>query len=145
MVNKAMDTAGVPRWRRIGWALGAALALGVVLAGCTIQEGDPNASRFGGDVVAQKVAVASAANDTNRWERDRYEATAGDITFVVHIADSRPHLFAIKGNGVSYRSDNLTPNSTSDLTIKALPAGDYQIVCDYHGGMTARLTVRPAA
>jgi len=140
-MNKAMT----PRWWRIGWVFGMALALGVILAGCTVEEGDPNASKFSGDVVAQKVMVTTATDDSNRWDRDTYEATAGDVTFVVHNAGSRPHLFAVKGNGVSYRSDNLGPNSTSNLTVKALPAGDYQIVCDYHGGMTARLSVRPAA
>src|SRR5258706_9318447 len=103
-----MDRAMTTRLRRIGWMLGIALALGASLSACG-EAGDPNASQFRGEVVAQKVAVATDAGGSDRWDRDTYEATAGDVTFVVHNASSRPHQFAIRGNGVSYRSDVLMP------------------------------------
>ena len=130
-------------WRR-GLLCSALVALGVALAACG-GAGDGGSGQFSGEVVAQRVAVAADPTGALRWDRATYEATAGDITFVVSNPSSMPHQFTLAGNGVTYRSKTFASNSTNNFTVKALPAGEYQIRCDYAGhkqaGMVARLIV----
>jgi plastocyanin len=131
-------------WRR-GLLCSALVALGVALVACG-GAGAGGDGQFSGEVVAQRVAVAADRGGALRWDRATYEATAGDITFVVSNPSPMPHQFTVEGNGVSYRSKTFSANTTNNFTVKALPAGEYQIVCDYAGhrqaGMVARLIVR---
>ena len=131
------------------WQRGAVFlilaGLGVALVACgglATAGGD----QFGSDVVDQRVAVAANPTGALRWDRSTYEATAGDITFVVGNRSPMTHQFTLEGNGVTYRSKNLAPGTTTNLTVRALPAGEYQLSCDYAGhkqaGMVARLVVR---
>ena len=131
-------------WRR-GLVCSMLIALGVVLAACG-GPGDVDGGLFSGELVGQRVAVAADPSGALRWDRATYEATAGDITFVVGNPSSMTHQFTLEGNGVTYRSKTFSANTTNNFTAKALPAGEYQIICDYAGhkqaGMVARRIVR---
>jgi plastocyanin len=121
------------------------MALGVALVACG-GAGATDGGQFSGELVGQRVAVAADPSGALRWDRATYEATAGDITFVVSNPSPMPHQFTLEGNGVTYRSKTFASNSTNYFTVKALPAGEYQLICDYAGhkqaGMVARLIVR---
>ncbi len=131
-------------WRR-GLLCSMLVALGVVLVACG-GAGTGGDGQFSDEVVAQRVAVAADPSGTPRWDRATYEATAGDITFVVGNPSPTPHQFTLEGNGVTYRSKTFSANTTHNFTVKALPAGEYQLICDYAGhkqaGMVAKLIVR---
>lgn len=128
-------------WRR-GVVCSMAIALGVALVACGVGGG----TGFSTEVVPRQVQVAADPSGALRWDQAAYEATAGDITFVVRNASPLPHQFTLAGNGVNYRSKSFQPNTTNTFTVKALPAGEYQIICDYPGhkaaGMVATLIVR---
>ncbi len=130
-------------WRRGLW-FSMLIALGVALAACGGDDG--GGTGFSTEVVAQRVAVAADPTGALRWDKATYEATAGDITFVVSNASPLPHQFTLAGNGVNYRSKTLASKTTQTLTVRALPPGEYQLICDYPGhkaaGMVARLIVR---
>jgi plastocyanin len=130
-------------WRK-GALLGIVLALGValsaVLSGCG-EARDPNASTFSNEVVAQKVMIAADASGDNKWDKATYDAQAGDITFVVSNPAPHEHQFTLKGNGVDYESDVFDSNKTNNFTVKNLPAGEYQVICNLHGGMVSKLVV----
>lgn len=134
------------RWQR-GWLGGLLVALVVILAACG-GESDKGGSAggFSGESVAQQVQVAADPSGALRWDRAEYTATAGDITFVVKNASPVAHQFSIEGNGVNYKSPNFGTNTTNMYTVKGLPAGEYQIVCNYPGhkaaGMVSKLIVR---
>ena len=120
------------------------LALGVALVACGGEEGEGGG--FSTETVAQQVQVAADPSGALRWDRGEYEATAGDISFVVGNTSPVPHQFTLAGNGVNYRSKTIASRTTQTLTVTALPPGEYQIICDYPGhkaaGMVARLIVR---
>ncbi len=130
-------------WR--GLACSLSIVLGVALVACG-GAGGAGGNQFSNEVVAQRVAVAADPTGALRWDRATYEATAGDITFVVSNPSSMQHQFTLEGHGVTYRSKTFASNSTNYFTVKALPAGEYQLICDYAGhkqaGMVARLLVR---
>jgi plastocyanin len=121
------------------------IALGVALVACG-GGGAGGGTGFSTEVVPQQVQVAADPTGALRWDEATYEATAGDIAFVVGNASPLPHQFTLAGRGVNYRSKNFNANTTNTFTVKALPAGEYQIICDYPGhraaGMVARLVVR---
>lgn len=103
-------------------------------------------SPFLAETVAQQVMVAADRRGSLLWERTPYTATAGDVSFVVQNPSPVVHQFGIEGNGVNYQSGNIAPGATIIYTMKGLPAGDYQLVCNYanhkEAGMVAALAVR---
>jgi len=130
-------------WRKgalPGMVLALALVFGVILAGCGEARG-PNASTFSNEVVAQKVMIAANASGDNKWDKATYDAQTGDITFVVSNPAPHEHQFTLKGNGVDYESDVFESNTTTNFTVKNLPAGEYQVICNLHGGMVSKLVV----
>ena len=131
-------------WRR-GVVISMLIALGGALVACG-GNGDAGGAAFSGEVVAQQVAVAADPTGALRWDKSTYEAVAGDLTFVVRNASPVPHQFTLTGTGINYRSKNFNGNTTQNFTVKALPPGEYQIICDYPGhkaaGMVAKLIVR---
>lgn len=136
-----------PRTARLGTTLVATLALSLILIACgspTDAQGDTGG--FSSEIVAQQVQIAADPKGALRWDRTSYEATAGDISFVVKNDSPVSHQFTLSGNGVNYRSKNIGEHSSGTFTVKALPAGEYQIICDYPGhkaaGMIATLIVR---
>jgi plastocyanin len=120
--------------------LTSALAVVVMLAGCGAAK-DPNASAFSSEVVSQQVTISTDAGDASKWDKATYDANAGDITFVVRNRASYPHQFTLKGNGVNYGSDTFDSNTTNNFTVKNLPAGEYQVICNLHPGMVSKLVV----
>jgi plastocyanin len=130
-------------WRKgalSGVVLALALVFGVILAGCGAAR-DSNASAFSSDVVAQRVAISADAGGASKWDKATYDAQAGDITFVVSNPAPHEHQFTLKGNGVNYASDVFESNTTNNFTVKGLPAGEYELICNLHGGMTSKLVV----
>jgi len=130
-------------WRKgalPGVVLTLALMVSVVLAGCG-EARDPNASAFSSEVVAQKVMISADAGGASKWDKATYDEQAGDITFVVRNPAPHPHQFTLKGNGVDYESDVFDSNTTNNFTVKNLPAGEYQVICNLHGGMVSKLIV----
>lgn len=101
---------------------------------------------FSSDAVAQKVAVSADASGALKWDRASYEATAGDVTFVVSNPSPLTHNFRIEGPGVQAQSPNFAGKTTQSFTIKGLQPGEYVIVCTFAGhreaGMVAKLTVK---
>jgi uncharacterized cupredoxin-like copper-binding protein len=113
-------------------------------AGGEVPNGTYGGSKFSSAVTAQKVDVAAVANAL-KWDKAQYTATAGDVTFVVKNPTTTSHQFGVEGNGSMYESGDFGPNTTTNLTIKGLKAGTYDIVCNFPGhkaaGMVAKLAV----
>jgi plastocyanin len=133
---------------RFAWfvlMLGVSATLVVALVACGGGE-DPVAGGFSTAVAAQQVVVVADPSGALRWDRASYEATAGEITFVVQNPSPVVHQFSVEGNGISFKSPNIKSKATASYTVANLPPGEYQIVCNYPGhkaaGMVAKLTVR---
>jgi plastocyanin len=120
--------------------------IGVFLVACGGSDASSSGTAFTAEVVAQQVHVAADPSGALRWDRAEYTATAGDITFIVKNASPVGHQFGIEGNGVNYQSANFGANTNHTFTVKGLPAGEYQIVCNYPGhrsaGMISKLIVK---
>ena len=138
---------GVPR-------LIATLGLGLVLVACgsgadasggTTPRSGAKAA-FSSEVVSQQVAVSTDPSGALKWTQAAYQATAGDVTFVVKNPGPVQHNFVVEGDGLRVESPAFKPNSTNNYTIKGLVPGEYRIVCTLPGhreaGMVATLTVR---
>ncbi len=114
-------------------------------AGGEVPNGTYGGSKFSSAVTAQKVDVAAVANAL-KWDKAQYTATAGDVTFVVKNPTTTSHQFGVEGNGSMYESGDFGPNTTTNLTIKGLKSGTYDIVCNFPGhkaaGMVATLIVK---
>ena len=112
--------------------------------GGDVPNGTYGGSKFSGAVVAQRVAIAATTTGL-QWDKAQYAATAGDVTFVVTNPAAFPHQLGVEGNGVRYESGELGSNTTTNLTIRGLKAGEYELVCNFPGhkagGMVAKLTV----
>ena len=130
-------------WRR-GLGFSMLIALGVALAACGGDDG--GGTGFSTEVVAHKVAVAADPTGALRWDKATYEATAGDITFVVTNPSVIEHNFGIKGgpDRLNVVSKNFKGRSENTFTLKDLKPGEYQIVCTVpgHNAMVAKLIVR---
>ena len=135
------------RIARYGTTLVAILALSVILIACGSPTGaQSDTGGFSSEIAAQQVQIAADPKGALRWDRTSYEAKAGDISFIVKNDSPVAHQFTLTGNGVNYRSKNISDHTSGTFTVKALPAGEYQIICDYPGhkaaGMIATLIVR---
>lgn len=126
-----------------GMVLALAVVFGVMLAGCgsTSSPSVTSAPTFSSDVVAQQVAISADAGGAPKWDKETYEAQAGDVTFVVSNPSPMGHQFTLKGTGVSYSSGIFGSGTTSNFTVKGLPAGEYQLTCNLHTGQVSRLVV----
>jgi len=109
-----------------------------------VPNGNFGGSKFYSAVVDQKVEISSVAGAL-KWDKAQYTAKVGDVTFVVKNLGPAPHQLGVETSTTKYESGVLAPNSTTNLTIKGMTAGDYDIVCNIPGhkaaGMVARLTV----
>jgi len=109
-----------------------------------VPNGNFGGSKFYSAVVDQKVEISSVAGAL-KWDKAQYTAKGGDVTFVVKNLGPTPHQLGVETSTTKYESGVLAPNSTTNLTIKGMTAGDYDIVCNIPGhkaaGMVAKLTV----
>jgi uncharacterized cupredoxin-like copper-binding protein len=131
-------TAAAPGTRTTATASAAAAGEG------DVPNGNYGGSKYFSVVVDQKVEISSVAGAL-RWDKAQYTAKAGDVTFVTKNQGPMPHQLGIEGNGIKYESANLAPNTTTNLTIKGLKAGEYDVVCNVGNhkaqGMVAKLMV----
>jgi plastocyanin len=101
---------------------------------------------FSSEMATQHVVVAADASGALKWDRTTYEATAGDVTFVVSNPSPMTHNFLVEGPGVQAQSANIAAKETLHLTLKNLPPGEYTIACTFAGhreaGMVAKLIVK---
>lgn len=126
-----------------------ALSLAVVACGATrgsqAGAGGEGGGGFVSEQVAQKVEVVADPDGLLRWTQERYEALAGDVTFVVQNPSPSQHNFVVEGSGVNAKSPNFG-TGTKTYTLKGLKPGEYRIVCTLPGhresGMVATLVVR---
>ncbi len=106
--------------------------------------GNYGGSKFYSAAVDQKVEISTIVGAL-RWDKAQYTAKAGDVTFVTKNLGPAPHQLGIEGNGIKYESANLNANTTTNLTIKGLKAGEYDVVCNVGNhkamGMVAKLLV----
>ncbi len=113
-------------------------------AGGDVPNGTYGGTKFFSAVADQKVEIAATTTGL-KWDKAEYTAKAGDVTFVAKNPATFPHQLGIEGNGIMYESGDLVANTTTNLTIKGLKAGSYDVVCNYPGhkaaGMVAKLTV----
>jgi plastocyanin len=128
-------------------AFGLAVVLGATLVGCAnVDAGGPATGGFSDEIVANQIQVNADPKGTLRWERQTYEGTAGDVTFVVKNPSSVAHNFVIEGNGLKVVSKTIGAKKTQNLTLKGLAPGEYLIVCTLPGhreaGMVAKLTLK---
>jgi plastocyanin len=131
-----------------------ALAAGLLAScgGSSAARRDPYANgQYGGnpflaETVPQQITVVADRRGSLRWDQTSYSAEAGDVSFVVQNPSPVPHQFGVEGQGLRYESGLIDPGTTVTLTIKGLPTGDYQIVCNFtnhkEAGMVAALAVR---
>ena len=128
-------------WRSVLGVFAMVVAVAALVA-CGGASGD----QFSSEVATQQVAVSADPSGALRWDKQEYTARSGDVTFVVKNPSQMTHQFSVEGNGVNYKSSNIKPGSTNNFTIQGLPAGTYQIVCNYPGhkagGMVVTLTVK---
>ena len=124
---------------------GASSTGGTGASGGDVPNAPYKGSKFFSQVVDQKVSVAADPSGALKWDKTEYTAAAGDVSFVVSNPSPVQHQFGVEGNGIAYESGNLGGGTTTNLTIKNLPPGEYQIVCNFpghkEGGMVAKLTV----
>lgn len=133
-------------WKRFVPALLIAAALALGGGACTFGPGGTTAYGFSDEVAATKVAVDADPRGALRWDKQTYETTAGDVTFVVRNTSQAAHNFGVQGNGVNAISKYFKGSEAINFTIKDLKPGEYLIVCTVPGhresGMVARLTVK---
>ncbi len=119
---------------------------GGAAAGGDVPNGPYRGSRFYSEVTAQTVNVAADPTGGLKWDKPEYTATAGDVTFVVSNPSPVQHQFGVEGTDTNYQSGNLGGGTTTNLTIKGLQPGEYQLPCNFpghrEGGMVSKLIVR---
>lgn len=133
-------------WQHIA-ALIMVAVLGTALVGCAnVDAGGPATGGFSDEIVPNQIAVSTDPKNTLRWERQAYEGTAGDVTFVVKNPSTIAHNFVLEGNGIKVASKVIGAKKTQNLTLKGLAPGEYLIVCTLPGhreaGMVAKLTLK---
>jgi len=109
-----------------------------------VPNGTFGGNKFYSTVVDQKVEISSVMGAL-KWDKAQYTAKVGDVTFVVKNLGPAPHQLGVETSTTKYESGVLANGSTTNLTIKGMTAGDYDIVCNIPGhkaaGMVAKLTV----
>lgn len=117
---------------------------GVAGAGAT-GKGDQDKAGFTNAVAAQQITVSAHPAGLLQWDREGYQALAGDVTFVVNNPSPLAHQFGVEGHGVNAQSANINAGATNTYTLRGLQAGEYLIVCNFPGhreaGMVAKLLV----
>ncbi len=122
------------------------LTLGLAVVACgTARGSQAGGGGFVAEPVEQRVEVVADPKGLLRWTQQQYEATAGDVTFVVQNPSPSRHNFVVEGNGVNAYSPAFG-TGTQTYTLKGLAPGQYQIVCTLPGhresGMVAKLIVK---
>ena len=128
--------------KRLTW-FGALVVAGAVLAGCG---GDDDGGGGGGDGLSTGSGghgdtVTVVAQDSLRFDRDEYTASAGEVTIEYETSGSLTHTLLI--DGVDDFKLTVTSSGDTDEGSVELEPGDYRIFCDIpgHESMVATLTV----
>lgn len=128
--------------KRLTW-IGALIVAGAVLAGCG---GDDDGGGGGGDGLSTGSGgsgdtVTVVAQDSLRFDRDEYTASAGEVTIDYENSGNLTHTLLI--DGVDDFKLMVTSSGDTDEGTDELEPGDYRIFCDIpgHESMEATLTV----
>jgi plastocyanin len=123
--------------------IGALVVAGAVLAGCG---GDDDGGGGGGDGLSTGSGgggdtVTVVAQDSLRFDRDEYAASAGEVTIDYENSGNLTHTLLI--DGVDDFKLTVTSSGDTDEGTVELEPGDYRIFCDIpgHESMEATLTV----
>jgi plastocyanin len=104
-------------------------------------EESPTASAASGDVVS----IAAKTGDTNAFDTDSLEATAGEpFTLELKNPDVEPHNLSVyesKGGKSLFQGAFVDPGKNATYDVPALPAGDLYFHCDIHPEMSGTLKV----
>ena len=122
----------------------APLALLVAtLAAC----GNDDKKDSGSDTTADSSgALVVSAEDGIRWDKDEYEATAGEVLVELHNNSTLQHnLYIIAEDGTQLPEflEVTASRGEEDSDTFTLEAGTYSVICTIpgHGAMKATLTV----
>jgi uncharacterized cupredoxin-like copper-binding protein len=123
------------------------VALGLLVTGCgPASSASGHGGGFSDAPAAQTIEVYADRAGRLAWERAAYEATAGDVAFVVSTPAGLAHNFGVEGPGVAAHSEPFPGGATRRFTLTGLQPGVYRLVCTVPGhreaGMVATLTVR---
>ena len=127
--------------KRLTW-IGALVVAGAVLAGCG---GDDDGGGGGGGGLSSGSGggdtVTVVAQDSLRFDRDEYTASAGEVTIDYENSGNLTHTLLI--DGVDDFKLMVTSSGDTDEGTDELEPGDYRIFCDIpgHESMEATLTV----
>ena len=128
--------------KRLTW-IGALVVAGAVLAGCG---GDDDTGGGGGDGLSTGSGgggdtVTVVAQDSLRFDRDEYTASAGEVTIEYENSGNLTHTLLIDGAD-DFKLSVTSSGDTDEGTVELEP-GDYRIFCDIpgHESMEATLTV----
>ncbi len=124
--------------------IGALVITGAVLTGCGGDDdggggGDGLSTGPGGGDGGGTVTVV--AQDSLRFDRDDYTASAGEVTIDYENAGNLTHTLLIDGVD-DFKLSVASSGDTDEGTVELEP-GDYRIYCDIpgHESMEATLTV----
>jgi cytochrome c oxidase subunit 2 len=123
--------------------IGALVVAGAVLGGCG---GDDDGGGGGGEGLSSGSGgggdtVTVVAQDSLRFDRDEYTASAGEVTIDYENSGNLTHTLLI--DGVDDFKLMVTSSGDTDEGTDELEPGDYRIFCDIpgHESMEATLTV----
>ena len=124
--------------------IGALVITGAVLAGCGGDDdggGGGNGLSTGSGEGSSGSTVTVVAQDSLRFDRDEYTASAGEVTIDYENGGNLTHTLLI--DGVDDFKLSVTSNGDTDEGTVELEPGDYRIFCDIpgHESMEATLTV----
>jgi plastocyanin len=120
----------------------AVIVGGLVVAGCgggdDSGDGDDGGTSAPADVVVH-------GNDSLKFDKDSYTATAGTIVIELINDGAQAHTLRFDGDAVDFKKLGVTKKGDSDDGSVDLTAGTYTIYCDIAGhraaGMEATLVV----
>ncbi len=130
-------------------ALVAALTA-VFLIGCggggSSEESTPvGESDKSSDASGAALSIVAEKGDTNAFDRDRLEVTAGEpFSLELQNPDAEPHnlsVYASKGGESLYQGALVDPGKDATYDVPALPAGDLYFQCDIHPEMSGTFEV----
>lgn len=117
-------------------------ATSLTLAACGDDDGGGGGTATGTGSPAAEGGVVVVAESISGFDRDSYEATAGEVTITYEQGDSIPHTLVIDGIDEDTFKLEVPPDDEGSVELEP---GEYTLFCDVPGhrsaGMEATLIV----